>query len=153
MPRRKTPTAAKRACDKARKQVQNLFDTFKDPHASNSYGRYMLRVDGPPYFSDDDLARLHVKLLPFDVSGTSSESSFFKPWSLSELETHPVDVDAMEGDGLEMLEIGSGLSNDLDSAREISTFIDSQFFHVPRANLGPGSYETLSSYSKWCPVS
>ena len=34
-----------------------------------------------------------------------SAPSFFKPWPVSKLEDHPVDVKAMEGDGLEALEV------------------------------------------------
>src|SRR6202007_2741089 len=107
MPRRK---AAELARDKARKQVQNLFDQFKDPvRAINVYGGYLLQIDGPAFFDDNDLTRLQVKLLPFDVSDTAipkSAPSFFKPWSLSKLAKHPVDIEAMEGDGLESLKIG-----------------------------------------------
>jgi hypothetical protein len=157
MPRRK---AAELARDKARKQVQNLFDKFKDPdRRSGVYGGYLLQIDGPPFFSDNDLTRLQVKLLSFDVSNTAisnSASPFFKPWPVSKLENHPVDVGAMKGDGLEALKIGDpipGPSNPLSPARQVEDFIDGQYFHVPRANLGPGFFETLSDHSRWCPVS
>ena len=39
MPRKKAPTAAELARDKARKQVQNLFDQFKDPLERSSDAR------------------------------------------------------------------------------------------------------------------
>lgn len=158
MPRKKAPTAAGIARDKARKQVQNLFDQFKDPLERTSDGRYLLKLDGPPFFDEDDLIRLQVKLLSFDVDDatiSNSEPSFFKPWSDSELEDHPVDIDAVEEDGLEDLEIGApihGPSNSLASARQIRVFINGQYFHVPRANFGRGSFETLSHHSKWCRV-
>lgn len=167
MPRRK---AAELARDKARKQVQNLFDQFKDPvRCINVYGGYLLQIAGPAFFDDNDLTRLQVKLLPFDVSNTATPNSaplFFKPWSVSKLEEHPVDVKAMEGDGLEALKIGDAIpddaisddtipgdSNPLDSAREIEVFIDGQYFHVPRANLGPGFFKRLCDHSRWRPVS
>ena len=161
MPRRK---AAELARDKARKQVQNLFNQFKDPDRRDVYGGYLLLINEPPFLDDDELTRLQVKLLPFDVSDTAipnSTPSFFKPWSVSELKHHPVDVDAMEGDGLESLKIGDAISDDtipgdsnpLDSAREIEVFIDGQYFHVPRANLGPGFFERLCDHSRWRPVS
>ena len=157
MPRRK---AAELARDKARKQVQNLFDQFKDPvRRICVYGGYLLQIDGPAFFDDNDLTRLQIKLLPFDVSSTAipnSAPSFFKPWSVSKLKDHPVDVKAMEGDGLESLVIGDpipGPSTRLNSARQIEDFIDGQYFHVPRANLGRGPFETLSDHSRWCPVS
>jgi hypothetical protein len=157
MPRRR---AAEVARDKARKQVQNLFDKFKDPVRRNGvYGGYLLQIDGPSFFDDNDLTRLQVKLLPFDVSNTAtpnSAPSFFKPWSVSKLKDHPVDVEAMKGDGLEALEIGDpipGPSNPLSPARQIEDFIDGHYFHVPRANLGPGFFETLSDHSRWRSVS
>jgi hypothetical protein len=157
MPRRK---AAELARDKARKQVQNLFDKFKDPDRRNGvYGGYLLQINGPSFFDDNDLTRLQVKLLQFDVSNTAtpnSTPSFFKPWPVSKLEDHPVDVKAMKGDGLEALEIGDPIgshSNCLDWARQVEEFIDGQYFHVPRANLGRGLFETLSDHSRWCRVS
>ena len=157
MPRRR---AAELARDKARKQVQNLFDEFKDPvRYIGVYGGYLLQIDGPSFFDDNDLTRLQVKLLPFDVSNTAIPNlapSFFKPCPVSILKDHPVDVKAMEGDGLEALKIGDpirGPSNHLRSARQIEDFIDGQYFHVPRANLGPGFFETLSDHSRWRPVS
>jgi hypothetical protein len=160
MPHRGAPTAAELARDKARKQVQNLFDKFKVPGGHiGVYGGYLLLFDGPSFFDDNDLTSLQVKLLPFDVSNTAipnSAPSFFKPWPVSKLENHPVDDKAMKGDGLEALEIGKpipGPPNRLDSAREIEEFIDGHFFHVPRAKLGPGFFETLSDHSRWCLVS
>jgi hypothetical protein len=157
MPRR---TRAQLACDKARKQVQNLFDKFKDPvRHLTVYGGYLLQFDGQTFLDDNDLTRLQVKLLPFDVSDTAipnSAPSFFKPWPVSKLEGHPVDVKAMEGDGLEALEIGNPFPNPSDpiySARNIQEFIDGQYYHVPRANLGPDSFERLCDHSKWHRVS
>jgi hypothetical protein len=133
-----------------RKQVQNLFDKFKDPVRHNGvYGGYLLQINGPSFFDDNDLTRLQIKLLPFDVSNTAipnSAPSFFKPWPVSKLKDHPVDVKAMEREGLEMLEIGDpfpGPSNPLDSAHEIQEFVSG---HVPRANLGPGFFETLCDH-------
>jgi hypothetical protein len=154
MPRRR---AAELARDKARKQVQNLFDKFKDP--DSVYGGYLLKIDGTSPFDDKELTSLHVKLLPFDVSDKPTSNfapSFFKPWSVSKLEDHPVDAKAMKGDGLEALEIGDPIpspSNSLSPARQVEDFIDGQYFHVPRANLGRGLFETLSDHSRWCPVS
>jgi hypothetical protein len=162
MPRR---SAAERARDKARKQVHDLFDKFKDPvRHSRVYGGYLIQLDGPSFFDNNDLARLKVKLLPFHVSNTAipkSAPSFFKPWPVSKLKDHPVDVKAMEGEELEALEIGDPIpepsdpldSDPLDSARQIEEFIDWQYFHVPRANLGPGFFETLSDHSQWRLVS
>ena len=153
MPRR---TKAQLTRDKARKQVQNLFDKFKDPvRHIGVYGEYLLQLDGPSFFDDNDLTRLQVKLLPFDVSNTAipnSAPSFFKPWPVSKLKDHPVDVKAMEGDGLEALEIDDP-SYSSDSARDVESFINGQYFHVPRANLGPGFFETLSDHSRWRLVS
>ena len=157
MPRR---TKAQLTRDKARKHVQNLFDKFKDPDSHPIvYGGYLLRVNGLPYFDDNDLTRHQVKLLPFDVSDTgilNSAPSFFKPWPVSKLKDHPVDVKAMGGEGLESLEIDNPFpdpSNPLDSARDVEEFIDGQYFHIPRANLGPGTFETLSHHSEWRLVS
>ena len=162
MPRR---TRVQLARDKARKQVQNLFDKFKDPvRHLTVYGGYLLLFDGPTFLDDNDLTRLQVKLLPFDVSDTAipnSAPSFFKPWPVSKLEDHPVDEKAMEGDGLEALEIGNpeignpfpNPSNPMSSARDVEEFIDGQYYHVPRANLGPGSFETLCDHSRWHRVS
>jgi hypothetical protein len=157
MPRR---TRAELARDKARKLVQNLFDKFKDPvRHPTVYSGYLLQLDGPPFFDDNDLTRLQIKLLPFDVSDTAipnSAPSFFKPWPVSELKDHPVDVKAMGGEDLEALEIDnpfSDPSNPLDSARDVEQFIDGQYFHVPRANLNPGFPETLSHHSNWRLVS
>src|SRR5271155_2773785 len=144
-----------RARDKARKLVQNLFDEFKDPIRHTVHGGYLLQLNGPSYLDDKDLTRLQVKLLPFDVSDTAipnSAPSFFKPWPVSKLEDHPVDVKAMEGDGLEALEVDDP-SCSSDSARDVESFINGQYFHVPRANLGPGSFETLCDYSKWRRIS
>jgi hypothetical protein len=77
-------TRAELSRDKAKKLVQNLFDEFKDPiRPLTVYGGYLLQLNGPPYFDDNDLTRLQVKLLPFDVSDTAipnSAPSFFKPW-------------------------------------------------------------------------
>jgi hypothetical protein len=157
MPRRKAPLSPKLAREKARKQVQTVFDKFKYPVR----GGYMLQLEGLSFFNDDDLACLQVKLLPFDVSGTAipnSAPSFFKPWSSSELAKHLVDVTAIGEDGLEMLEIGEmleiddpihGPSYSRQSALQILRFTVAQFAQVPRANLGPGSYETLGDHSKW----
>jgi hypothetical protein len=160
MPRRKAPTAAELPRDKARKQVQNLFDEFKDPDRHNGgYGGYVLKLDGPSFFNDNDPILRQVKLLPFDVNNTAipnSEPSFFEPWSVSKLEGHPVDLKAMEGDGLEALEMDGpfpSLSNPLHSARDVEEFINGQYYHVPRANLGPGFFETLSDHSTWRLVS
>jgi hypothetical protein len=145
-------TKAQLARDKARKHVQNLFDKFKDPDSHPTvYGGYLLRVNGLPYFDDNDLTRHQVKLLPFDVSDTAipnSAFSFFKPWPVRKLKDHPVDIKAMEGDGLEALEIDDP-SYSSDSARDVESFITEQYFHVPRANLGPDSFETLCDHSKW----
>ena len=153
-------TKAQLARDKARKHVQNLFDKFKDPDRYPTvYGGYLLQLNGPPYFDDNDLTRHQVKLLPFDVSDTAipnSAPSFFKPWPVSRLEDHPVDVKAMGGEDLESLEIEApfpGPSYPLESARDVEKFIDGQYFHVPRANLDPGIFETLSRHSKWHPIS
>jgi hypothetical protein len=41
----------------------------------------------------------------------------------------------------------------MDEARIVEEFIDGQYFHIPRANLGPGGFETLSRYSEWRLVS
>jgi len=160
MPRRRAPTAAELARDKTRKQVQNLFDKFKIPVGHHVvYGGYRLQLDGPSFFDDNDLTRLQVKLLPFDVSDTAtpnSAPSFFKPWPVSKLKDHPVDVKAMEGDGLEALKIDDpfpGDSDPLASARDIEVFINGQYHHVPRANLGPGLFETLRNHSRWRCVS
>jgi hypothetical protein len=156
MPRRKATELAR---DKARKQVQNLFDEFKDPKHNGAYGGYLLKLDGPHFIEHNDPILLQVELQPFDVSNTATSNSapsFFKPWPVSKLEHHPVDVKAMKGEGLEALEIGDiipGLSNPMDSAREVEEFIDGQYFHVPRTNLGPGFFETLSDHSRWCRVS
>ena len=85
MPRR---TKAQLARDKARKQVQNLFDKFRDPDGHvTGYSGYLL-LDGPAYFDDNYLTHHQVKLLPFDVSDTAipnSAPSFFKPWPVSKL--------------------------------------------------------------------
>jgi hypothetical protein len=65
----------------------------------------------------------------------------------------PVDVNTMGGEVFESLGIDDpvpGPSSPLVSARGVEKFIDGQYFHVPRANLGP---ETLSRHSKWCPIS
>jgi hypothetical protein len=35
----------------------------------------------------------------------------------------------------------------------VEEFIDGQYFHIPRANLGPGTFETLSHHSEWRLVS
>jgi hypothetical protein len=173
MPRR---TKAQLARDKARKLVQNLYDEFKVTNL-RGYGAYLL-LDGPDYFDDNYLAHHPVKLLPFDISDTAilnSAPSFFEPWPISKLKDHPVDVEAMGGDGLESLEIDDPIpvntmggeyfellesddplpdpSSLSVSARDISKFITGQYFHVPRANLGPGSFETLYDHSKWCPIS
>ena len=140
--------------DKARKHVQNLFDKFKDPNPT-VYGGYRLRFDGPTSLDDTELTHLQIKLLPFDVSDTAipnSAPSFFNPWPVSKLKDHPVDVKAMKGDGLEALKIGDP-SYPSDSAREVELFIDEQYHHVPRANLGPRSFETLSRHSRWRGVS
>jgi hypothetical protein len=170
MPRR---TKAQLARDKARKVVQNLYDEFKVTNL-RGYGAYLL-LDGPDYFDDNYLAHHPVKLLPFDISDTAilnSAPSFFEPWPISKLKDHPVDIEALEGDGLEALEIDDPIpANTMGgeyfellesddslpslsvSARDISKFITGQYFHIPRANLGPGSFETLSHHSKWCPIS
>jgi hypothetical protein len=171
MPRR---TKAELARDKARKQVQNLFDKFKEPIGyTNVYGGYQLQFDGPTFLNDDDLTRLQVKLLPSDVGDTAipnSAPSFFTPWSVRKLKDHPVDVKAMKGDGLEALEVGepftdaselftgasellTGPSNPLHSPRNVHEFIKGQYYHVPRANLGPNVFETLSHHSRWQRVS
>src|SRR4051794_40013203 len=105
MPRRPEAEISR---DKARKLVQNLFDEFKDRTKPFFGGGYMLQVNGPPYLDDNDLTRLQIKLLPFDVSDTAtpnSAPSFFKPWPVSKLKDHPVDVEAMGGEDLESLEI------------------------------------------------
>ena len=97
MPRR---TRAEVARDKARKLVQNLFDKYKNPARRTVYGGYVLELDGPSFFDDNDLTSLQVKLLPFDVSDEgipNSTPSFFKPWPVNILKDHPVDVEAMEG--------------------------------------------------------
>jgi len=154
MPRR---TKAQLARDKARKLVQNLYDEFKVTNL-RGYGAYLL-LDGPAYFDDNYLTHHPVKLLLFDVSDTAilnSAPSFFKPWPVSKLKDHPVDVKAMGGEGFESLEIDDpvpGPSSPLVSARDVEKFIDGQYFHVPRANLGPGFFETLSDHSRWRPVS
>ena len=72
MPRR---TKAQLARDKARKQVQNLFDKFRDPdgHLTGYSGHLLL--DGPAYFDDNYLTHHQVKLLPFDVSDTAIPNS------------------------------------------------------------------------------
>jgi hypothetical protein len=97
MPRR---TKAQLARDKARKLVQNLFNEFKVPVTNlTGYGAYLL-LDGPAYFDDNYLTHHPVKLLPFYVSDTAilnSAPSFFKPWPVSKLKDHPVDVEAMGG--------------------------------------------------------
>jgi hypothetical protein len=172
MPRR---TKAQLARDKARKLVQYLFSEFKVPVTNlTGCGAYLL-LDGPAYFDDNYLTHHPVKLLPFDVSDTAilnSAPSFFKPWPVSKLKDHPVDVKAMGGEGFELLEIDDPVdvntmggevfeSLDIDdlvpgplvSARDVEKFIDGQYFHVPRANLGPGTFETLSRHSKWCLIS
>ena len=136
-----------------------MFDKFID-HDGHLTGRsgYLL-LDGPAYFDDDYLTHHQVKLLPFDVSDTAipnSAPSFFKPWPVSKLNDHPVDVEAMGGEDLESLEIDDPFPNPphpLDSARDVEEFINGQYFHIPRANLGPGKFETLSDHSEWCPVS
>ena len=155
MPRR---TKAQLARDKARKQVQNLFERFRDPDGHlTGYSGYLL-LDGPAYFDDNYLTH-QVKLLPFDVSDTAipnSAPSFFKPWPVSKLKDHPVDVKAMGGEDLESLEISNPFPNPsdpLDSARDVEEFIDGQYFHIPRANFGPGNFETLSRHSEWRLVS
>jgi hypothetical protein len=149
-------TKAQLARDKARKHVQNLFDKFKGPDRYPTvYGGYLLQLNGPPYFDDNDLTRHQVKLLPFDVSDTAipnSAPSFFKPWPVRKLKDHPVNVKAMEGDDLESLEIDDP-SYPSDSARAVESFISWQYFHIPRANLGPESFERLCDHSKWCPIS
>jgi hypothetical protein len=157
MPRR---TKAELARDKARKQVQNLFDQFKEPIRYTSvHGGYLLQFDGSTFLNDDDLTRLQVKLLQFDVGDPAipnSPPSFFTPWPVSKLKDHPVDVKAMKGDGLEALEVGepfTGPSNPLDSARDVQEFIDGQYYHVPRANLGPGVFGALSHHSRWQRIS
>src|SRR5271168_4012127 len=189
MPRR---TKAQLTRDKARKLVQNLYDEFKVTNL-RGYGAYLL-LDGPDYFDDNYLAHHPVKLLPFNISDTAilnSAPSFFEPWPISKLKDHPVDIEALGGDGLEALEIDDPIpantmggeyfelleiddpipANTMGgeyfellesddslpslsvSARDISKFITGQYFHIPRANLGPGSFETLSHHSKWCPIS
>jgi hypothetical protein len=68
----------------------------------------------------------------------------------------PVDVNTMGGEVFELLENDDpvpGPSSPLVSARDVEKFIDGQYFHVPRANLGPGIFETLSRHSKWYPIS
>ena len=118
MPRR---TKAQLARDKARKQVQNLFDKFRDPDGHLTGHSGYLLLDGPAYFDDNCLTH-QVKLLPFDVSDTAipnSAPSFSKPWPVSKLRDHPVDVKAMGGEDLESLEIDNPFpdpSNPLDSA-------------------------------------
>jgi hypothetical protein len=62
----------------------------------------------------------------------------------------------MGGEDLESLEIDNPFPNPsdpLDSARDVEEFIDGQYFHIPRANLGPGTFETLSRHSEWRLVS
>ena len=62
----------------------------------------------------------------------------------------------MGGKDLESLEISNPFpdpSDPLDSARDVEEFIDGQYFHIPRANLGPGNFETLSRHSEWRLVS
>jgi hypothetical protein len=158
MPRRTKAQQAQIARDKARKQVQNLFDKFidHDGHLTGHSG-YLL-LDGTAYFDDDYLTSHQIKLVPFDVSDTAipnSAPSFFKPWPVNKLKDHPVDVEAMGGEDLESLEIDDPFpkpSNPLYSARDVERFIDGQYFHIPRANLG-GTFETLSHHSEWHLVS